>query len=94
MNVERCVFPVSAAQVAYAPPCTVTNTVCWLRLPVLARRMFLCVLCAEMEKIESPDYVLSPPSWQIVTVPRLSSHKTNIQQPINPNNMELYIAVE
>lgn len=47
-----------------------------------------------MEKIESPDYVLSPPGWQIVSVPRLSSHKTNVQQPINPNNMELYIAVE
>lgn len=38
----------------------------------------VCVLCAEMEKIESPDYVLSPPSWQVVSVTRLSSHKTNI----------------
>lgn len=94
MNVKRRFLPVSAAQVAYTPPCAVTNTVCWLRLAVSARWMFLCVLCAEMEKIESPDYALSPPGWQIVIVPRLSSHKTNVQQTINPNNMGLYMAVE
>lgn len=94
MNVKHCVFPVSAAQVAYTSPYVVNNSVSWLCLPDLAGWMFVCVLCVEMEKIESPDYVLSPPGWQIASVPRLSSHKTNIQQSIYPNNMELYRAVD